>query len=87
MYQKIVENGYITGIVKGVTVGNITEEEYHTILSVIRAKPTASKGFDYKLREDLTWELYELPTPARTAEDGAEERRSQGTVQQIRSGV
>ena len=68
MYQKNIENGYIVSIVSGVSKGNITEEEYNTILDVIRNKPTAEEGYDYKLREDLTWELYELPVPE--PEDG-----------------
>ena len=68
MYQKNTENGYIVSLVKGVSNGNITEEEYNTILAVIRNKPALPDGYDYKLREDLTWELYELP-PAPPPED------------------
>lgn len=68
MYQKNVENGYIVSLVKGVSNGNITEEEYNTILDIISNKPTPPQGYDYKLREDLTWELYELPAPE--PEDG-----------------
>lgn len=63
MYQKNMENGYIVGLVKGVANGNITEEEYNAILDVIRKKPTAEPGYDYHLKEDLTWEIYELPIP------------------------
>ena len=73
MYQKIVENGYIASIAKGANNGNITEEEYNAILSVIRNKPTAPDGFDYKLREDLTWELYELPVIPPEDEEATEE--------------
>lgn len=61
MYQKYVENGYIVSIVKGVSNGNISEEEYNTILDAIRNKPTAAEGFDYRLKSDLSLELYELP--------------------------
>ena len=68
MYQKNVENGYIVSLVKGVSNGNITEEEYNTLLDIISNKPTPPQGYDYKLREDLTWELYELPAPE--PEDG-----------------
>lgn len=61
-HQKTIENGYIVYLVSGVTNGNITDEEYNAILAVIRAKPTPpQEGYDYRLREDLTWELYELP--------------------------
>ena len=63
MYQKNIVNGYIVSVAKGVTNGNITEGEYNTILDAIRNKPTATEGFDYRLRENLTWELYELPVP------------------------
>ena len=72
MYQKNTENGYIVSIVSGVTNGNITEEEYSSILSVIRNKPTPPEGHDYKLREDLTWELFELPTPEPEDEEATE---------------
>ena len=62
MYQKNIKNGYIVSIVKGVTLGNITEEEYNRIRAVILKKPEAEVGFDYLLKEDLTWETYKKPT-------------------------
>lgn len=73
MYQKNIIDGYIVSIVSGVTNGNITEEEYNAILDVIHNKPTPPQGFDYKLREDLTWELYELPIIPPEDEDATEE--------------
>ena len=73
MYQKNTENGYIVSIVKGVSCGNITAEEYSTIIEAIRNKPTAEQGFDYRLREDLTWELYQLPEPEREDDEEATE--------------
>ena len=73
MYQKNIENGYIVSLVKGVTNGNITEDEYNEILEVIHNKPTAPDGCDYKLKEDLTWELYELPIIPPEGEDATEE--------------
>lgn len=73
MYQKNTENGYIVSIVKGVSVGNITEAEYQAIKDIIRNKPTVEQGFDYRLREDLTWELYQLPEPGREDEETATE--------------
>lgn len=60
-YQKNTNNGYIVSIVKGATNGNITEAEYSTIMEVINNKPVSDDGYDYRLREDLTWELCELP--------------------------
>ena len=73
MYQKNTENGYIVSIVKGVSVGNITEAEYQAINDIIRNKPTAEQGFDYRLREELTWELVQLPEPEREDEETATE--------------
>ena len=61
MYQLNIDNGYIVSIVKGATNGNITEAEYNAIMEVIANKPIPDDRFDYRLREDLTWELYELP--------------------------
>ena len=62
MYQKnIDENGYIVSIVKGVENGNITEQEYNQIVAVLKKKPTAPEGYEYRLRDNLTWELYEMP--------------------------
>lgn len=39
----------------------ITETEYNEILHMLRSKPTAEKGFAYRLTADLEWELYEVP--------------------------
>lgn len=41
----------------------ITEAEYNEILSVIRDKPKGTDTTDYRLREDLTWEEYEVEPP------------------------
>lgn len=73
MYQKIIENRYIVSIVSGVSNGNITEAEYNSLLVIISNKPFAGGGYDYRLKDDLEWELYELPVveeehPAYTAE-------------------
>ena len=73
MYQKNTENGYIVSIVKGVSCGNITAEEYSTIIEAIRNKPTAEQGYDYRLLEDMTWELYQLPEPEPEADEEATE--------------
>lgn len=75
MYQKIIENGYIVSIVKGVSNGNITEAEYNNLLDIIHNKHQAPSGYDYRLKTDLTWELYELPI--------AEEEQRAYTVEQL----
>ncbi len=60
-YYKSIKNGYLLTIGTGAGYEEITKEEYESILSVIRSCPTAESGFEYRLKADLTWELYELP--------------------------
>lgn len=58
-YYKRIEDGYLVCIGTGVGDVEITEEEYHEILTVIQNKPGADVGYDYRLKEDLTWALIE----------------------------
>ena len=60
-FYKTIDGGYIISIGTGNGGEEITEQEYAEILTVIRNKPTAREGFDYRLKTDLTWEEYELP--------------------------
>ena len=60
-YYKLIENGYLIAIGTGAGGVEITEEEYNSILVHIRSCPEAPSGYGYRLKEDLTWELYELP--------------------------
>lgn len=63
MYAINKQNGYIVSIVSGVGAknSNATETEYMAVKSLLRNAPAAPDGFGYRLREDLEWELYELP--------------------------
>ena len=60
-YYKIINNGYLVAIGNGSGGEEIPEAEYNNLLSVIRNKPSAPEGYDYRLKADLSWELYELP--------------------------
>lgn len=40
--------------------GYISEERYMELVEAFQSKPEAPDGYDYHLKEDLTWELYEL---------------------------
>ena len=71
-YYKLIENGYIIAIGTGVGGIEITEEEYNSILVHIRSCPEAPSGYGYRLKEDLTWELYELPIVEETEISGDE---------------
>lgn len=71
-YYKHTSNGYIVSIGTGNGGAEITESEYNTILSVIANKPVATETTDFMLRDDLTWEEYEVEIPPEdegTAED------------------
>lgn len=60
-YFKLIENDHIILISTGSGDGEISREEYETILSAIRKRPVSEPGYVYKLRTDLTWELCEVP--------------------------
>lgn len=60
---KCIDKGFLTCIGYGTAGEEITEAEYAEILSVIRNKPAATETTDYRLREDLTWEAYEIEPP------------------------
>lgn len=60
-YYKLIEDGYLLGIGTGAGGVEITKEEYDEILSLVQNKPAADTGYDYRLKEDLTWELIEVP--------------------------
>lgn len=71
-HYKLISDGYILSIGTGNGGTEITEAEYNEILSVIHNKPTAPETTDYRLREDLTWEPYQLEAEPETEPDAAE---------------
>ena len=72
-YYKIITDGYLVAVGSGSGGTEITEAEYAELLNIIRTKPVTSEGYDYRLKADLTWELYELPPiPAPEDEDANE---------------
>lgn len=74
MYTKFVNDGYIV-FVSSDNSGNveITESEYNEIMTAIKNRPTPSEGKGYRLKEDLTWEEYDLPVPSEDDEISDEE--------------
>lgn len=72
-YCKQIENGYIVAVGSGNGGVEITATEYQTIIAAIQNKPTPPAGFDYRLKADLAWELYELPPEDPDPELSAEE--------------
>lgn len=62
-FWKTVDSGFFHAIGTGNGGEEITEAEYDTILEVIRNKPQQTGTTDYRLRENLTWEAYEVEPP------------------------
>ena len=60
MYFKNIENGYIVSISLHRGMIEITEKEYNDIQKIIIERPVSPNGYEYRLKEDLTWELYEI---------------------------
>lgn len=63
------EDGYIHGVVQGVNSenSNITEGEYNHIKGILENAPETPDGFYYRLKENLEWELCEMPQIEATA--------------------
>ena len=60
-YFKNIENGYIVSVSTMHGQTEISKEEYENILQVIKTMPKAPQGFAYRLKEDLSVQMYELP--------------------------
>ena len=71
-YYKMIENGYIIAIGIGFDDVEITAEEYAAILEIIKTKPVAENGYAYRLKEDLTWELVEVPIAEQIKDEGGD---------------
>ena len=71
-HYKIVKDGYVVGIGTGLGGVEIAQEEYENILAIIENKPAAETGFDFRLCEDLTWELVEVPVVDPVDEEATE---------------
>ena len=71
-YRRDVD-GYLVAVGVGGTDGKeITAEEYDAIRAVIAGKPTPPAGYDYRLRDDLHWQLSALPEPEEETLDPAQ---------------
>ena len=63
-FYKVINGEYITEIGTGLNGEEITESEYNEILNLINNKPPRTETTDYRLKNDLTWEPYEVePEP------------------------
>jgi hypothetical protein len=60
-------NGYIYGV-----SNKPIDEESKKIYEIINTKPKAESGYDYRLKEDLTWELFKFPESRETETEATE---------------
>lgn len=70
-YYKIIENGYIVavGTNGSDSCTGTTKAKYEEIRNVILNKPEHDNSHDYRLKEDLTWELISVDPPPEIVED------------------
>ena len=67
-YYKQTDDVHILAVGVGVGGMEISADEYSEILSIIQNRPTA-EGKGYRLKADLTWEEYDLPTVHEPSDD------------------
>lgn len=69
------EDGYIFSVSSSnhsAGENTISEAEYLEIKNIIENMPTAPEGYGYRLKENLEWELYELPESPDIPEEATE---------------
>lgn len=59
-YFKNIENGYIVSVSTNYGQTEITKKHYEDILLIIKTIPPTEDGYEYKLREDFTWEKVKI---------------------------
>lgn len=62
-YFAIVKDGVIFCVGIGEQAEEITAERYADIIAAFSSKPAPTDKIDYRLKEDLSWEAYEIPEP------------------------
>ena len=53
-YYKVENGDYLLSVGTGNVGEEITETEYDNIMDTIRSSPTATEGYGYRLKSDLT---------------------------------
>ena len=74
-YYKTIDSGYILAIGTGSGGTEITESEYSEIMSVIQNHPQETETIAYRLKDNLTWELYEVEPISDEDSESTEEER------------
>lgn len=68
-YFKITNNGYIESVGIGTIGTPISEMTYNFIMQLVQNRPTPREGYEYRLKEDFTWEEY-IPEEDTENKDG-----------------
>lgn len=67
------QGGYIQGVYEGTAGENeITRAAYEAVIAAVQAMPEAPAGKGYRLKEDLSYEAYDLPENEEQKSDIAE---------------
>lgn len=74
-YYKIINNNYIIAIGTGNGGTEITKSEYNKIMSIIQNRPQETETTAYRLKDDLTWEPYEVESISDEDPEPTEEER------------
>ena len=67
-YYKQIEDNCIISININGGGDEVNVDEYYNILSIIRNRPQ-TEGKGYKLKTDLTWEEYDLPSTSEPSDE------------------
>lgn len=63
-YCEYNENGYVIGVGTGAGGIEVDKARHDAVIAALVSKPAETETIDYRLKEDLTWEPYEVePTP------------------------
>lgn len=76
MYYKVSDSNYIQAIGTGPCPPNgmaIDRVEFNALLEVMQSRPIPETGFDYRLKTDLTWEIYKMPESTEADENVTED--------------
>ena len=61
--RALINNGYIIAVGENVSGEEISQQQYDGIMAALSNMPEREAGYGYRLKTNLIWEKYEIPTP------------------------